>query len=57
MRKCLFRIKGNNIKFDRAIEKSIIIGQNGASIYNISSKDFIHQTWSFDGAVSELVPF
>ena len=44
MRKCLFRIKGNNIKFDRAIEKSIIIGQNGASIYNIPSKDFIHQT-------------
>ncbi len=57
MRKCLVRIKGNNIKFDRAIEKSIIIDQNGASLHTTLSNDFIHQTWSFDGAVSEFAPF
>ncbi len=57
MRKCLVRIKGNNIKFDRDIEKSIIIDQNEASLHTTPPNDFIHQTWSFDGAVSELAPF
>ena len=43
MRKCLFRIKGNNIKFDRAIEKSIFTNQNGASLNNIPPVHLMEQ--------------
>ena len=44
-------------KFDRDIKNSPFLHQNGASLYIAPSNDIIPQTWSFDGAISELAPF
>ena len=44
-------------KFDRDIKNSPFLHQNGASLYIAPSNDIIPQTWSFDGAISELASF
>ncbi len=54
-------LENNNLKnyekFDRNIKNSPILYQNGASLHIAPSNDTIPQTWSFDGAISELAPF
>jgi hypothetical protein len=54
-------LKNNNLKkyekFDRNIKNSSNLYENGASSHIAPSNDIIPQTLSFDGAISELVPF
>ena len=52
----IFHLK-DYTKFVRNIKKFTFLHHNGASLHFAPSNEYIPQTLSFDGAISELAPF